>query len=326
MPYIIPQRSQGAAQRMIRRTIKPILLGLSIFVMAGVYELMWVARPDYFRVQSGVNVLPLELAQIALHYSAYSDKKPLPELPAWRGEAEAVERIEKTYQQFQLASAHLAAKESEFEVRQEQDASDYKPFENLQWSQYELFVAQKTAPFVAQLTTIKDRMQDMLTASGVSDPLNLQRDSRNAYFSLDVQRARLELRKAMAESDAREHGMRHLTGFQQQPSQKEYVARRKELEDLRNSIWDEQSVTNKIHGDVYDAFLDYRRAVISRLGYWDFLYFSVGAATTATFGDISPNSTPVRLLVCLQVLGSIVFIGLMVSQLASRRSALGARD
>jgi hypothetical protein len=43
----------------------------------------------------------------------------------------------------------------------------------------------------------------------------------------------------------------------------------------------------------------------------------MGAATTATFGDIVPNSSSVRMLVCLQVLGSIVFSGLMINGLAS---------
>ncbi len=59
------------------------------------------------------------------------------------------------------------------------------------------------------------------------------------------------------------------------------------------------------------------RCCQAHLGYWDFLYFSVGAATTATFGDIASNSSSVRMLVCLQVLGSIVFSGLMINGLAS---------
>jgi uncharacterized membrane protein len=47
-------------------------------------------------------------------------------------------------------------------------------------------------------------------------------------------------------------------------------------------------------------------------GYWDFVYFGAGATTTPTFGDIASNSSSVRMLVCLQELGSIVFSGLMI--------------
>lgn len=308
---------------MSRLTLKPMLLALSIFAMAGVYDLMWTSRPDYFRVQLGVNVLPLDLVQIARQYSAYSDKKPLPDLPR-HGEEAAAKRIEEVYQQFHLASVSLANKQSEYAARQQQDAVKYKPFEDLQWSQYNQFVAQKTAPFAGQITAIRERMQIILTTSGVSDPEKLPAGPRIQYFNLNVDRARAELQKAKTEADAREYGMHHLTDFQQQPSQKEYIARTKELEDLKRSIFDEQSSTNKLHRDLYDAFVDYRAAMGAHLGYWDFLYFSVGAATTATFGDISPNSTSVRILVCLQVLGSIIFTGLMVNELASRRSTRNA--
>ena len=68
---------------------------------------------------------------------------------------------------------------------------------------------------------------------------------------------------------------------------------------------------------LYQAFVSYLDAAQAHLGYWDFLYFSMGAATTATFGDIASNSSSVRMLVCLQVLGSIVFSGLMINEPSS---------
>jgi hypothetical protein len=43
-------------------------------------HLIVLYRPDYFRLHAGLNILLLDLERIALAYSAYSDKKPLPEL------------------------------------------------------------------------------------------------------------------------------------------------------------------------------------------------------------------------------------------------------
>jgi hypothetical protein len=64
--------------RLMRSPVPKLLLFLALtFVMAGVYELIWLNRPDYFRLQSGANILPLDLERIALAYSAYSDKKAL---------------------------------------------------------------------------------------------------------------------------------------------------------------------------------------------------------------------------------------------------------
>jgi hypothetical protein len=305
---------------MVRRILKPALLALSIFAMAGVYDVMWAVRPDYFRVQSGVNFLPLDLVQIAREYSAYSDKKPLPDLLRQHGEETATKRIEDIYQKFQLASVSLVNKKAEYAKRLQQNAGEYKSFEQAQWAQYESFVAQKTAPFANQANAISGRMQNILTAAAAKSPDDLPPGPRNAYYALNIEHARAELQRAKAEAEAREYGMRHLTEFQQQTSQQAYLARYKELENLRESISDGLTATNTLHGELYDAFVHYRTVVDGQLGYWDFLYFSVGAATTATFGDISPNSTLVRMLVCLQVLGSIIFTGLMINDMASGRS------
>jgi hypothetical protein len=99
------------------KALKPLLLALSIVVMACVYYFMWSGRPDYFRVQSGVNFLPLNLVQIAREYSAYSDSQPLPiMLLLQHGEEKAVERIEEIYQKFQQASLSLAPKNVRLDI------------------------------------------------------------------------------------------------------------------------------------------------------------------------------------------------------------------
>jgi hypothetical protein len=100
----------GPSNAMSHWIVKPIILVASIFVMAIVYDLMWTARPDYFRVQSGVNFLPLDLVQIARDYSAYSDAKPLPEMTGAPEEEAAVKQIEDIYKKFQLASVALSGK------------------------------------------------------------------------------------------------------------------------------------------------------------------------------------------------------------------------
>jgi Ion channel len=185
--------------------------------------------------------------------------------------------------------------------------------------QYEAFVAHKTAPFRDKINVISDSMKKVLTASGAQseDELPPGQDAVK-YAQLAVNLADVELQRTRTEADAREYGLHHLTDFQQQPAQKEYIAKHNELEVLREDIFEEQMSTVALRRDLDNALVDYRAASAARLGYFDFLYFSVGAATTATFGDISPNSTPVRMMVCWQVLWSIVFTGLMINGLAAR--------
>ncbi len=290
----------------MRRSIQLlVILSVTVFAMAGVYELMWQAHPDYFRVQSGVNYLPLDLVQIAHEYSAYSDKKPLPELSSQPAQEEATRRIEEIYSKFQQASVSLANKKAEYATRLQADTGAYTSFENSQWKK-----------------TIEAKRTAIVTNSGAKSADELP-PGQAAIDRADlmVELKRVEVQRAIAESDARQYGLRHLPDFQQEPNQKEYLSHNKELEDLRKSIFAEENSTNALHGQLYDAFIKYRAARDGQLGYWDFVYFSVGAATTATFGDIAPNSTSVRMLVCLQVFSSLLVTGLIVNSLASHKGA-----
>src|SRR5260221_6302617 len=134
------QANQSRSRQMRRSIQLLVILSVTVFAMAGVYELMWQAHPDYFRVQSGVNYLPLDLVQIAHEYSAYSDKKPLPELSSQPAQEEATRRIEEIYSKFQQASVSLANKKAEYATRLQADTGAYTSFENSQWAQYESFV------------------------------------------------------------------------------------------------------------------------------------------------------------------------------------------
>src|SRR4029077_19370047 len=66
---------------------------------------------------------------------------------------------------------------------------------------------------------------------------------------------------------------------------------------------------------LYQLLNKYRNETLNRLTFIDFLYFSVGGATTATFGDISPNHWIIRLLVCFQVIFSVIIFNLFVGNL-----------
>jgi hypothetical protein len=167
------------------------------------------------------------------------------------------------------------------------------------------------------MSAYSEEMQNILIAATVKSPDDLPPGLRAIeYTQLAVKLAEANLHRLQAEADARDYGLHHLTEFQQKPDQQEYIARQNDFDNLRKEIFTEQDAITALHGDLYKAFVNYRTSVANHLGYLDFLYFSVGAATTATFGDISPNSTLVRML---QVLGSIVLTGLMINGLATGR-------
>ena len=51
------------------------------------------------------------------------------------------------------------------------------------------------------------------------------------------------------------------------------------------------------------------------MGILDFIYFSIGISTTSVFGDIMPNNKWLRSTISLQIIVSIVLVGLFVNAL-----------
>jgi hypothetical protein len=297
---------------------KPASFVISIVLMAGVYEAIWTGRPDYFRVSPDVNFLPIDLIEIARAYSGVTSDKPLPNLLRPQDES-AIEKIKSLYQSAQTASVRLAEKQKELAHVIEQDELGYKAFEDSQWSQVDAYIAKKVGAYQSEVAKLDEQLRQMLERAAVKSSDELPAGpSAVAYSQLAVVRARAAFEAAKAEVEARDYTLKHLTEFQGTPTQQTYIASHLETERLRKEVFAIQDGIVATRGNLYDAMVKYLREAHDSLTYWDFLYFSVGAATTATFGDIAPNHKSVRLLVCLQVVLSIVFVGLMVNEIAAR--------
>jgi hypothetical protein len=82
----------------------------------------------------------------------------------------------------------------------------------------------------------------------------------------------------------------------------------------------ETAAANEIFEDVRRRFTDEMQSVEAQLktfetdfpdvwSFWDFFYFSTITQTTVGYGDILPNSTLIRMIVCLQI---VLGYGLLV--------------
>jgi hypothetical protein len=305
---------------MRREHLIPLLFALSLIVMPFVYKGLWYAHPDYFRIQQGVNVLPTELYAIAQAYSAYDNGPPLPPIVQPTEQDEYATKIVSTYKQFQSVSVMLATKQTELQRRTVATQAEYKSFEASMYSQIEQYVADKILKFQPDIKRLSSEMEYILRQEGVKNPDDLSSTAGIVYADLALQLAKTRLDMSKVEVDARGYALNHLEDFQRLPQQQEYVKHNKEVDALYKEVSGLRESTNDYHKQLYDALVAYRTAAEQTLGYWDFFYFSVGAATTATFGDIAPNSKFVRILVCIQVLGSILATGFTVSGLTKERA------
>lgn len=95
--------------------------------------------------------------------------------------------------------------------------------------------------------------------------------------------------------------------------------------ELNNEI--REKMISLIGSEKYNIELDIirqRDLITNRLSFFDFLFYSVGISTTTTFGDITPNSSGVRILISMQLISCMFIIsGLIGSVLNATREVVG---
>jgi ion channel len=67
-----------------------------------------------------------------------------------------------------------------------------------------------------------------------------------------------------------------------------------------------------------DLLESWERERLQRLGFFDFLYFSMGVATSNTFGDLIPNDRMIRTVIVTQLVLSILLVGLLIEAITKR--------
>jgi hypothetical protein len=306
-----------------RRHWKPIVLVIEVVLMACIYQAIWMGRPDFFRVEADLNVLPLDLFQKAWGFDERKGVLPRqvnPDLQA------AAKQVQSVYDQMQTATVQLDADKRELAARQKVDAIGQKAFEDSTVAQMEAYVAQKAGVFEPQIAAAQRQMSILEVAAGATSPEAMPAgDLAIRHSKLAVEVARLRLAQAQANSDARDYTLHNMTLFQKRPEQIAFVAQYRRTEALQKKVLHEMTELTNDNGKIYEAFDSYVTAAQAKLTFWDFLYFSIGGATTATFGDISPNHTVVRMLFSAQIIFSIVLVSLWLNDLTrERRSPVSA--
>ncbi|MEA2879881.1 MAG: hypothetical protein QOF14_5077 [Hyphomicrobiales bacterium] len=288
--------------------------------MAGVYFTVWLVRPDYFRVQQDVNFLPLDLIQMAREQDVFSGAQPINELLI-PDETKVVANLRSTLDTINALSTTISSKRESVAALSKAIADGEAAFVGSQMVQFEEYVKQAIASFENGVAAKSEEMKNFVQSFGVSTPEQLSSEAAVRYSRLAIERAQLNVDLANARAEAYRIGLQDLRQFQNTPEQQAHIALIEQLRDDQRELLSLQNKRINLNGTLYQLLVDYRRLTHAKLNFVDFVYFSVGAATTATFGDISPNHWSIRLLVSMQVLLSILLVGRVVNDLntAGRR-------
>ncbi len=187
-------------------------------------------------------------------------------------------------------------------------------FQDSMWRQHDAYIENQIAPYQAKLKALSEQQAAILAEANVKLPDQLPPGSLAVeYANISVDAARVRLDMANVEFKAREFALANLPLFQQTAEQKSFIETRQKYEELESEVsrlkMDVSAYKPKFH-DAASVYYSRSKTVLNSA---DFLYFSFGAATTATFGDIAPNHWGVRLLVCIQVFISIMVLNRLIT-------------
>jgi hypothetical protein len=310
----------GASAAMRRHSYLTILIIVTIVAAIG-YDVLSIYRPDYFRVQTDLNVRPIDLAASVRRY----EQSGTITLPARSSPdiAAAASRLQQAYDFAQAQSSRLAGKRREAQLAEQAVHLGDAAFLESQSAQMEVYVREKKLPFEQEISKIKPVMDALLTRAGVTMPDQLpEGPDAIAYANLRVKLAEQGLASIRAEASARDYALRHLEEFQRTPQQRMHVEAIRRMRMLQGDLEHQQEVASESFAKVAQAESDYRSSFTSTLNFFDFLYFSIGGATGANFGDISPNHTIVRMCYALQICLSILLLALTlerITEIGTRR-------
>jgi hypothetical protein len=306
---------------MLYKYLKFVLFAGSIFLMAAVYQSIYQFRPDYFRIQgsAGYNLLPIDIAEAVINFPTQSTE-PLPTLKRLTREVEAA-HIRSIYSDVQKKSEALSLKEHQLDDLNKREESDYTAFQELQQKHADDFVSQRKKPFEDKLNILNLELKSILESEGVDDKEKLSNQKKIQYADVNAEILQTKVHQLQVEIAAGDYVLKHLIEFQQTPEQQAYIVRSRNLARLEKEVGEAKQEIWAKRAEFLEALSQYRTKSLEALTYWDFVYFSVGATTTAAFGDITPNHKWVRMLVCAQVLASIIFVGVLINNLPQNQKS-----
>lgn len=131
----------------------------------------------------------------------------------------------------------------------------------------------------------------------------------------NVEISEVKLRIATARYDALEYVLSHAGNFNDPKLVSELNIANKIIDDTRSKLIINNKRIVEIRNKVQDLLSKRQK---EDLNFWDFIFYSIGISTTTTFGDLVANSRLIRMLVCIQLLLSILVLANVTQSFLSK--------
>lgn len=294
-----------------QRLVLAIVFFLVSLVCALIYEGIWSANPDYFMVSRETNLYPLETLRLLLwEQGAVTASELTPrDLGDLSADAAKIiadkETLDRKRRQLEREDAKLQKELSLLSVSLERNRSKrIAAFETREMSA----LLPEREQVAAAISILEAQRAGKISEIGF--------DSRDLAISqLKVELAQIDYKIAKRRSEVAGHIIREYGQF----AAPEDLHRANNLENqvsvVQKSLLEVEGRDSALRIKMSDLLEQWRAGRVSRLDFYDFLYFSLGVSTTVTFGDIVPNHSIVRTITTLQILASVVLLGMFLNTL-----------
>ncbi len=285
--------------------------------MAFVYQAVWQLRPDYFRVEAATNVLPLEAAQIIWSHNP-TDTAPLPRLPT--DEQVSAHSLLAAYDEYRRAVDVIRTKQQQLRELEVKVAKEQKDSDTAMGKSMAQFRTEYASSAESDARQAASAVREFVRTTGVTDTSNIPLGPLSTrYAQLAIEQAQANLELAKSRQKAAEHIVGNLSEFAVGPEREQFLRTYGAQQKIQQELDRLNEHLNTIHGRINEGAWEYYSTNGPRLTYWDFLYFSLGGATAATFGDIAPNHTAIRMAYSAQIVFSMILLSLWLNDLATKR-------
>lgn len=284
----------------------------SVLVFSLAYWCAWQSRPDSFIINKEFNLTPYEemLSKLWDMPAGFMWK---PSNTSTSAVALELDKFSKSVEGFDIEATSLQQKLQALEAEQENLELSakliYEEHSTKLWSNVEKY---KQARLKVETESVE---LSTLTANKF-DQINQQMPSAAAAIAAadaNIELAKAKYTLAVRQAETGEYVLDNLREFSDPETSAKLEATELKLSAMRQKQIKISRALANIRIQALSHLETWHETRTARLGWIDFLYFSVGVSTTTTFGDIVPNSRVIRVIALSQLLFSTLLVGWIVS-------------
>lgn len=284
-----------------------ITYSLIILFFATVYYLAWLVYPDSFIKNNALNSTPIHNAiNLAFSYNGETNE----DYDNISNEVFSEETLKAKKEFDRIISLNIKLES----ILSQQESNLKLINENLSkaWARNtQAYVDEASLEDHKELNVKESERKAILTQKNKiqESQFDIMLADKNAEIS------EVKLRIATAERDALEYVLSHVGDFNDPKLVSELNTTDKIIDDTRSELIINNKEIIKIRNNVQNL-LNKRQK--EDLNFWDFTFYSIGISTTTTFGDLVANSRLIRMLVCIQLLLSILVLANITQSFLSK--------